>query len=593
MEDRIAWLESRVATLAGRVTVLEKRLTAIEGATPAPALSSLAAAEETRVPPVVGLGNTPLPQVLGLAGRTLVVLGGAYLLRALTESQMLPPVGGVALGLLYGAPWLMLASRAAARGAELDAIAHAVTSALIGYPLVWEATLRFGVLNAAQSAAVLGLLTAMALLLSWTRRLHGLAWVVALGTLISALGLAIGSGDWIPYTVLAIVVGVATLWLGYSRDWTLLRWPAAGFADLLLLVLAGRTAENGQIVDVLVVQLLMLLGYLGSFAIRTLLIGRPVIAFEIAQSIAALAVAYGGAIALISSNGSNIVIVGLASVGLALVAYVVAFAFVDRRRAATNFFFYAQLAQLFAIVGVLLCASGTVASIAYSVLAVGMAELARRKQRRVLLLQAAVYSIAATMISGLAARAALPLTGTATIDVNTALLAQLVALAVLGAITGLRVTNHANPVFDSVLRVVLIVVFVWTAAGTAIALAVALAPGGEHIGPSGLATIRTAALVIATLALATAARLPSGREAGWLVYPMLFLTGAKLMISDFPSGRPQTLFVALALYGIALIATPRLVRKPLPAARPIAEFRSLPTESAATAATAVAARVPK
>ena len=67
--------------------------------------------------------------------------------------------------------------------------------------------------------------------------------------------------------------------------------------------------------------------------------------------------------------------------------------------------------------------------------------------------------------------------------------------------------------------------------------------------------------MIATLVLALAARCHSGREAGWLVYPLLFITGAKLVSIDFPQGHPQTLFAALALYGIALSAAPRMLRR--------------------------------
>jgi hypothetical protein len=77
-----------------------------------------------------------------------------------------------------------------------------------------------------------------------------------------------------------------------------------------------------------------------------------------------------------------------------------------------------------------------------------------------------------------------------------------------------------------------------------------------------MATVRTIVLVTATLSLAAAARLAGRREAAWLVYPMLLLTGAKVVFVDFPQGRPQTLFAALASYGIALIVAPRLLRRP-------------------------------
>ena len=310
------------------------------------------------------------------------MLGGAYLLRALTELHLVPAAAGVGLGILYGAPWLLLASRAAARGAELDAFVHALTAALIGYPLVWEATLRFSVVSPAQGAALLGVLTASALALAWARQLEGLAWVVMLGTAVSAVGLAIGTGDWTAYTVLAIGVGIATLWLGYTRNWTILRWPAAAIANTMLLILTARASASGEVNETLIVQLVMLAGYLGSFAIRTLLIGRRVIPFEVAQSIGVLVIAYGGAIALIRSTGSNVV-VGVASIVLATAGYLVAFAFVDRRRHVRNFFFYAVLAQLFAVVGIALSFDGVVGAVVYSFAAFLTAALARHTGRLV------------------------------------------------------------------------------------------------------------------------------------------------------------------------------------------------------------------
>lgn len=585
MEDRVVRLESRVANLTEHLADLEQRLAALEGRVPTPAeeppdSDSLAA--------IVGLEGIPVQQWLGLAGRTLVVLGGAYLLRALTGSHVLPAQVGVGLGLLYGAPWLLLASRAAARGSQLDAFTHALTTALIGYPLVWEATLRFNALSPEQSAALLGALTAGALVLSAARALQGLAWVVTFGALASAAGLAIATGSWTAYTVLAIAVGLATLWLGYTLGWTVLRWPAAAAANGMLLIVTGRAAVTGQVRTALVVQMLMLAGYLGSFAVRTLFIGREVIPFEVAQSIGVLAVAFGGAIALIRSTGSNVVLVGIASLALAAAGYVVAFSFVERHRHVKNFFFYTLLAQLFAIVGIGLCAGHLAGSVVYSAVAVVAAALARRSGRLTLALQAMVYAIAAALASGLAGTATLALVLPPSAGWGAPSLAALLALAALAIVTFLPVRRPAESwgIFASIPRLVLITALVWTALGVAVALPVTLLLDAAHMDGSVLATIRTAMLVIATLALARAARHTSGREAGGLVYPLIVLTGMKLVFADFPQGRPETLFAALALYGFALIAAPRMLRRMTPPVPTSAPFGQIESPRAATPNTA-------
>ncbi len=586
MEDRVVRLESRIAHLTDRISDLEQRLSVLEGRTPAPIRE---AAADDGLAAIVGFDRTPVQQWLGLAGRTLVVLGGAYLLRALTGSHVVPAEAGVALGLLYGAPWLLLASRAAARGAQIDAFAHALTAALIGYPLVWEATLRFNVVSPAQSAALLGALTAAALLLSSTRTLEGLAWVVSFGALISASGLAIVTGSWTAYTILAIGVGVATLWLGYIKDWTVLRWPAAAVANGMLLILTARVAGTAQISAVLVVQMLMLGAYLGSFAIRTLLIGRPVIPFEVVQSVGVLTVAFGGAIYLIRSSGSNVVMVGIASLVLAILGYVVAFAFVERHRHVKNFFFYALMAQLFAIVGVALCAGTSTGSVVYSAACVVCAALAHRNGRLTLALQTTVYAIAAALASGLVNTAAIALLFPPSAW-TAASLSQLVALTAVAIATFLPIRRAFESwrILASIPRLVLIVTLVCTAVGLAITEAVTLLLDVEHIDDSVLATIRTAVLVAATLALAASARYPAGREAAWLVYPLILVTGAKLVLADFPQGRPETLFAALALYGFALIAAPRMLRRtpPVSTAVSFSRIESAEPSVSTTAATA-------
>jgi hypothetical protein len=73
-----------------------------------------------------------------------------------------------------------------------------------------------------------------------------------------------------------------------------------------------------------------------------------------------------------------------------------------------------------------------------------------------------------------------------------------------------------------------------------------------------LATVRTGVLALATLLLAWIGRHDRYREWGWLVYPLLVGIGLKMVAQDFMHSRPTTLFIALALYGTALIVAPRL-----------------------------------
>jgi hypothetical protein len=76
-----------------------------------------------------------------------------------------------------------------------------------------------------------------------------------------------------------------------------------------------------------------------------------------------------------------------------------------------------------------------------------------------------------------------------------------------------------------------------------------------------LATSRTAVLCILAVVMAWAARKYSLRELGWLVVPLLVGEGLRLLLEDIRHGRPATLFITLALYGGALVATSTLMKK--------------------------------
>ena len=86
--------------------------------------------------------------------------------------------------------------------------------------------------------------------------------------------------------------------------------------------------------------------------------------------------------------------------------------------------------------------------------------------------------------------------------------------------------------------------------------------------PGVLATVRTCGLAVAALLIAWIGRRDRFREWGWLVYPLLAGIALKMVAHDFQYSRPATLFIAMALYGAALIVAPRLRRRKDTAATP-------------------------
>ena len=125
-------------------------------------------------------------------GKAMLGIAGAYLLRAVAESSSLPRTAVAAVAIAYALGWLAWASRAKA-GDWLAGTTYACTSALILAPMLWELTLRFNVLPAPVSAAVVCGFVLAASALAWKRDFAPVLWV-ANGTAVAiALTLAIAS----------------------------------------------------------------------------------------------------------------------------------------------------------------------------------------------------------------------------------------------------------------------------------------------------------------------------------------------------------------------------------------------------------------
>jgi hypothetical protein len=75
-----------------------------------------------------------------------------------------------------------------------------------------------------------------------------------------------------------------------------------------------------------------------------------------------------------------------------------------------------------------------------------------------------------------------------------------------------------------------------------------------------LATMRTVVLSVTAIVLARLGRSESLREIRWLAYGAVAGGALKILFEDFSASRPATLFIALAVYGAALILIQRIGR---------------------------------
>jgi hypothetical protein len=556
LEAQVQGLADTVRRLEGRVLELEQAGAGARARRAAAAHGNASAAARARSDVIAVAATAPL------VGRTLLVLAGAFVLRALTDAGTLPGWLGVALGLAYAGAWLALADRAGGAGAAASAGFHALSAVVIGFPLLFEAGSRLHLLGPAAAAALLAALTAGALAVAARRRREGLAWIAALGGAVTAVALAASAGRAAPAALYLVALGTAALWLGYVLDWFALRWPVALIADGVVAVLAlgagtGRTPDSpGAALWVLGA---LVAAYLGSIAARTLLLGRRVVAFEVVQAIAAVALGLGGAAHVTRRAGMGSAPVGLVSLLFGVAAYAVAFAFLERRaRGRANFYFYTSAALAFVLGGGVLLLAPAPLGLACAALAVGAGWLARHYGRLTLAVHGALYALAAALATGLLARASLALIGApGSLGEAVAPLPAL-ALAAGAATAWLCAAAPPREGAERVAQLALLAAVAFAAAGLAGGL---LAPLAGAADAGAIAALRTVVLAAAALALAALGRDAAWLEARWLAYPVLGVAGLKVLLEDLPRGRPASLFLSFAAFGAVLLLVPRLRRR--------------------------------
>jgi hypothetical protein len=557
----MAAVERALVQIDGRLSLLERGLPP-EPAEPVGASLSSRAGQAAPAVDVAG--------ALTLIGRTVVVFAGAYFLRGLTEAGVFDRPVGAALGWLYAAAWSVLAYRVAPRH-PLSATFHAAATVLIAIPIVWEATTRFALLAPETGAAALALTTALVLVTAWRHNLHALAWIATIAAGAAASVLLVMTGAAVAFTTFLIVLGVATLWLGYDREWTALRWVAAILANVAVLALVGRalvTPPRDDPSTVMTVQLLLLGLYLGSIGVRTLVRDRDVVPFEIAQTAAILMVGLGGALLVAHQTGVGAAALGGSLLILAAGCYTVEF--IDRRQTrGANRYFYTSLALVFALMGAELLLGGTALLVVWLILALVTGWAAHHFERDTLAVHAVVYLAAAAVASGLVTTTFVGMFGSADAawpHVQPNAWIVLAAFFIYWLATMRRRAVPSRAVTDA-LGLGLAIGVVVGAAGLLVVTAHALlAWSGVTPGQAGVvATLRTGVLALAALAVAWLGSRIATRACGMLLYPLLGWGAVKLLVEDFRASPPLLLVVAFALYGGALIVGPRIGH---PRARP-------------------------
>jgi len=565
MADRPDELQSAVRELTADVRRLEARVRQLEGreATPVVAAAPAPGTETAS-------SGIAMPQgTVALVGRTLLVLAGAYVARALTDARAVPAGVGVALGLAYAVFWQLRADREARAARRESAVFHTIASSLVAFPLVWEATARFGLLGPPAAGAALVGLFVLGLGVAWRQGLTLGAWLTTGLTLATAVALLVATHDLVAVFGALLAVAAGLEWLAYRERWLALRWAAALVLDAEAFLLAALVARPQGLPEgypplaptIAAGALLALPAlYVVSLAARTLRRGRPVTAFEAAQGTLAILLGFGGAWRVLLAHGGSTTGLGVLALLLGALCYGAAFAFAERRAGqGRNFYFYATAGGLLALGGANVVAFGPALPFALGALGLAAAVFGRRFDRMTLRVHSAFYLAAGALETGLFVACARALAGQATGP-----LPPLVWVAAVAAAAGWAVlaTDPGAP-RSGTARVPQLLLATLAVFGLGKALQAGLwsALGELVAGDPGVAAVlRTAVLAVLALGLALAARRGAWPELGWLVYPLVVLGGIKLLLQDLREGRPATLVVSLALYGAVLVLVPRLMK---------------------------------
>lgn len=552
----------QVQELRERVLRLENRL----GTT-----AVVTATSEVTVPtsPPPEAFNLP-PNMVTVLGRMLVAIAGAYVLRALTEWDVLPPAAGVAIGLVYAFIWLWVAARSPVE-AKFAAALSCSTSVFIMAPLVWEAAGRLKVMSSWTSSCVLAAFALVAMELG-SRTPHRIIGTIAgVSSIVVVFALLLAHDDLLPFTTALLVIASAmefAAWLGLQPGARVSAALAADFSVLLLPYLMSSSRGMPEAWTpvspraALSVQLALSLIYIGTAVTQSVVRRRTVAVAEIAQTGVALLIGIGGAVWVFREQRAVILGLGIGALIGGIAFYGVSFLLLERDNK-WNFRVLATLGLLLVLAGIFLPFSRSGFWILSCACAVSCCAAARAFVLPTLGLHGAVYLLLGSAAAGATSQPLLVLfadgagAAVSLSSIGVLMAAVVCWVAIVGISPG--ATGHWRNQISSLLLAAHVV---WITAGLAVFTTLALwragMGGGNRSAPAD--TLGTVVLTAFSLALAWVGTRWKKPELVWLLYGLMALGGYKLATRDFINEHNLAVVVSLLCYGGALIVLPQMLR---------------------------------
>ena len=566
MEDFPATMEQ----LALRVQQLELRVQLLEQSGPHPAavntdhpaveMQEPFAQPHPPAPPAsISSSGSNFPVV----GKALLGIGGAFVLRALTESGSLPTTLLVVIAFAYACAWLVLATRVPAEE-WFASTTYACSSARLLAPMLWGLTLRFQLLSPWATAGCLTAFALAASALGWKRNLAPVVWIANLTGVLTALSLMLATHSVLPFLAALLVMALASEYAADLGHWPGVRALVALAADLAIALTAfiysgpeNRHEDYPQlgVLALVVPAALLFLIYAVSQTIGTLFQKKSITLTGVAQSMAAFALA---AIVLLQFGGPNgALALGLCCLLFAAVAYPAALLRFTISPEKRNYYVYSTWAAALFITGGLLLLPTLALSLTLAAAGLAAMLLAIRRSSLTLRFHAVAFLAVTAYTSGFADHFAQSLFGAIPVA-QSWLVLTVAAACILGyALGGQSTAASWRQRTPWLLSAALAVASIAMLAVQALVAVTALltTPDVSHI-----AVIRTLTLCALTLGLAFSGARWRRTELVWMAWGLLGLVGIKLLVEDLRHGHAVFTAISISLFAVTLILLPRLVR---------------------------------
>ena len=271
-------------------------------------------------------------------------------------------------------------------------------------PLLVEASTRFQILSGVQGAVALSTFSALALMVAVRRDLQSLAWLTSISGSLTALILLRATHQAVPFGVFLLILGLASLWVVYSKGWKGLHWLGALSADLGVAIVALLSTTDQWSIPpgtAYLLALALLLVYPLSFAARSHLQRRIMGAFEVAQGLLVIGIVFWIAnVTSTTAGGLNTLVLGSLCLLMGVGSYALAFTPETRSIRGRNFFFYTTVGLILVVGGSAMVMTPGKAAAAWSLMAVFMAFFSGQYARVTLSLQCTLLLLAAGVASG-------------------------------------------------------------------------------------------------------------------------------------------------------------------------------------------------